>query len=85
MARLKRTPHPDQPWCLIWKEAPVLHVIRAHVKNAPWLCSQYGYRVLITDFDVPLALWPGQEWKKQESKPLVYQPPPNELTDEDYR
>lgn len=59
-----RTPNPDQPWGLIWREWPHLRVIRAHVANMPTLCRHYGYRILITDFDVTLSLSPGQEWRQ---------------------
>ncbi len=85
MSLLKRTPNPDEPWGLIFKEEfGVLKVIRAHCANIPWLVRDYGWTVLITDNDVTIDLPLGQEWKKPEGKPLVARPffPPQ---NEDYR
>lgn len=66
MALVRRTPNPEQPWALIWKEQfGVTKIIRAHVANLPWLCREYGWHVLITDLDVPLSLPLGQEWHQQ--------------------
>ena len=71
-----RTPNPDCPWALIWKEEfGILRVIRAHVANLPWLTRDHGWQVLITDLDVPITLGPGQEWAKVRRSPKGFYPP----------
>jgi hypothetical protein len=73
---IKRTPNPDEPWCLIWKvEWGVVQCIHVHLANAARY-RRYGWRVLVSDLDVPLKLNLGEEWASQPVKKEPFYPPP---------